>query len=510
MPDTQNIINSKKIGWLIIVVLCLIKLAIHLYANGHYGFHRDELLHLAAGDHLAWGYMEFPPMIGWLGKLERLLFGESLLAVRLFPALVGTALVLLSALITKELGGKNPAILLSGVCVLAAHAYYRNHTLFQPVAFDQLAWTLGFFYLIRHINTQEKKYIFYFAIVMALGFLNKYSILFYLGGIGIAILFTKNRKWLSQKYWWQATGLGVLIILPNLIWQWSYDFPVLDHFSELYNAQLNERSRMDFLQGQFFSMNPFNFPIWFGALFFLLLSPTMKTYRFFAWAFLGSLALFLLANGKHYYLFGIYPMFFAAGAVASEKLLNNKWILLIPVYAAFLLYSGFIRVPYGTPFLDIEAFVAYAGLERNEAGYQEGLTGDYADMFGWPEQVALIDSVYKSLSPEEQGQCLIWAENYGEAGAVQHFGKQYGLPAPTSKHGSFWIWGPGKRSGEVVISIGNETDDVNYFFEDVKLIKRIQHPYAIEEEQNIPLYLCKKPKITLHDYWPEWRDNIFD
>jgi hypothetical protein len=445
-----------------------------------------------------------------LGKLERLLFGESLLAVRLFPALAGVALVLLSGLIAKELGGKNLAILLCTVCVLASPAYYRNHTLFQPVVFDQLAWTLGFYYLIRHINTQQKKYFFYFALVMAFGFLNKYSILFYLAGVGIAMLLTENRKWLGQKVWWQAAALGLLIILPNLIWQWSYDFPVLDHFSELYNAQLNERSRLDFLQGQFFSMNPFNFPIWLAGLFFLLLYPTMKTYRFFGWAFLATLSLFLLAKGKHYYLFGIYPMLFAAGATGLEHSLKNNWKLIIPVYAIFLLYTGLIRMPYGTPFLPIEKFVAYAGLERNTDGYLEGLTSDYADMFGWPEQVALVDSVYRSLSPEEQAQCLIWAENYGEAGALQHFGKQYGLPAPVSKHGSFWIWGPGENAGEIVISIGNETDAVNYFFEEVKLIKRIKHPYAIEEEQNIPLYLCRKPKITLREYWPEWRDNIFD
>ena len=175
-----------------------------------------------------------------------------------------------------------------------------------------------------------------------------------------------------------------------------------------------------------------------------------------------------------------------------------------------MLVRGIGGIPYGTPLLPIERFVKYAGLEKNEEGRIEGLTGDYADMFGWHEQVTLIDSLYRSLSPEEQTRCVIWAENYGEAGAVFILGKAYGLPTPISKHGSFWLWGPSDLPGDLVTSIGNETDAVQYFFNDVQLIQTIRHPYAIDEEHNIPLYLCREPKIRLRNYWPQWRDNIFD
>ena len=349
--------TNPKVGWILIALFCLIKLSIHLYANGNYGFHRDELLHLAVGDHLAWGYMEFPPLIAWMGKLERLLFGESLLAVRFFPALIGTVLILLTSLIIKEMKGSTLAILIGGISFLAVHSYYRNHTLFQPVAFDQLFWVLGFYFLIRYINSENIKFLYFFTFSAALGFLNKYSMLVYLSGILVAILSTEYRQWFKQKHLWIAVGSALLLVIPNIIWQIQQDFPVLDHFAELSRRQAIESNRMDFILGQLGGMNPVNFPIWIIGLGALLFYKPLKKFRLFGFAYLFIGLFFLVNNGKHYYFFGFYPILFASGAIWLEDKVKGSWKYLLFPYLAFLLYTGIIRIPYGTPFLPIEKFI---------------------------------------------------------------------------------------------------------------------------------------------------------
>ncbi len=187
--DPNKFKYIREPWFLALLIISIAKLVIHLYANGNYGFHRDELLHLAVSEHLDWGYMEFPPLIALIGRIEQFLFGGSLLSIRLFPALVGVSLVWIAGLMAKEMKGKNFAIILAGICVFAAHSYYRNHTLFQPVAFDQLFWTLGYYWILRYINTEDKIYLLLMGITAGLGLMNKYSMLFWGAGIAIGFLF---------------------------------------------------------------------------------------------------------------------------------------------------------------------------------------------------------------------------------------------------------------------------------------------------------------------------------
>ena len=165
-------------------------------------------------------------------------------------------------------------------------------------------------------------------------------------------------------------------------------------------------------------------------------------------------------------------------------------------------------IPDLTPILPIEQFVKYADVEENNGRFE--LTSDYADMFGWEEQVKLVDSVYQSLPPNERNNCVLWAENYGEAGALKILGKKYDLPNPISRHGSFWSWGYGNKDADVWISLGNETPSVEYVFEEVELVKIITHKYAIDEENGIPLYICRKPKIDIEQWWADYEDHVFD
>lgn len=489
----------------LILVLCIVKFVVQWLGNRNYGFHRDELLHLSVGDHLDWGYMEFPQMIAFIGKIAYWLFGDSLLGIRLFPTLAGVGILILCCLIAKELGGKSRAILLAGVCILAFLPYYRNHTLFQPVAFDQFFWTLGFYATIRYINSHEKKFLLWLGITLGLGLLTKYTMLVWAFGLFIGLFFHQKGSLYTNKWLYLSGLIALLIFLPNLIWQVQHDFPIFKHLQALNENQLENIDPMAF------GLEQLNFPFTLiislfglGAFF---VGEKLKTYRPVGIAVIVIFWTLWLLHSKAYYVFGIYPVLFAGGAVQLQSLFSKKPVWTYIIGAVVLLPSIYF-IPEATPILPIETYVRYARLEEENGRVQ--LKGDYADMFGWEAQVKLVDSVYRSLTPKEQRNSVLWAENYGEAGALNILGKKYRLPNPISRHGSFWTWGYGTKNAPVWISLGNEKAAVEHVFEEVTLVKSITHKYAIGEENGIPLYICRKPKVDIEQWWAEYEKHIFD
>ncbi|NHF58615.1 glycosyltransferase family 39 protein [Flavobacteriaceae bacterium TP-CH-4] len=490
----------------IILPLAIIKLTIQFFGNRNYGFHRDELLHLSVSEHLDWGFMEFPPFIGFLGKIAFWIFDYSLFGVRLFPTLAGVAILVLCCSIAKALGGRSKALLIAGICVLAFLPFYRNHTLFQPVAFDQFFWTLGFYFVIRWINSQNKKWLFFLGITLGLGLLNKYTMLVWAFGLLVGLFFHEKGKVYKNKWFYLSGLLALLIFLPNIIWQFQNDFPLLRHLQALNKNQLEAIGPWDFVLQQL--ELPFTLAVSLLGVYAFLFDNTLQKYRTVGVAALVIFGTLWILKSKAYYVYAIYPVLFAGGAVKIEALLAKKpvWTYII---AGIIVLPSLYFIPEATPVLPIRKFEKYWGLEENEEGRIE-LTGDYADMFGWEEQVKLVDSVYQSLPPEERNNCILWAENYGEAGALKILGKKYGLPNPISRHGSFWSWGYGNKEAAVWISLGNETPTVEQVFEEISLVKVIYHKYAIGEENGIPLYICRKPKIDIKTWWGDYEEHIFD
>lgn len=490
----------------IISGLCLFKLAIHWFGNQNYGFHRDELLHLAASEHLDWGFMEFPPLIAFIGKLSYWLFDYSLIGVRLFPTLAGVAILILCCLMAKELGGKHWAVLLAGLCILAFVSFYRNHTLFQPVAFNQFFWTLGFFVLIKYLKTGRLTWLMFLGVVGGLGLMNKYLMLIWGLGVAIGLLFyDKGRLYKS----WRLYGAGLialLIFLPNILWQYQHGWPELLHLAELQSEQLNGQNPFSFGLSQLESL--FTFGVAAIGVFTLFKDNRLNQYRTVGIAVVVIFLTLWILQAKAYYFFGAYPVLFAAGAVKIEKWLKRTKPAWNYAAAGLIFLPSLYFIPEATPILPIEQHVKYQGLEEKNGRVE--LTSDYADMFGWKEQVQLVDSVYKSLPPNVRKQTVLWAENYGEAGALQILGDKYGLPDPISRHGSFWLWGYGNPNAQVWISIGNEKESVEHVFEEVELVKKIYHKYAIGEENGIPLYICRKPKVNIAKWWAEYEEHVFD
>ncbi len=506
MPLHLSYMNKedwKLYGW-IILVLSLVKLTIQCIGNRNYGFHRDELLHLSAGKHLDWGYMEFPPFIGWLGRLSEIFFNNSLTGTRLFSTLAGVGIIVITCMMVKEMKGRRAGVFLAGMCILGFASFYRNHTLFQPVAFDQLFWTLGFYFFIRYINRENKNDLIWMGVILGCGLMNKYTMLVWGFGAFIGIL-SYRRAALFKNKWLYISGLIALVVfLPNILWQANHNFPLFSHLSRLRETQLEEIGAFQFLIDQIES--PFTFIVIVLGIIGTFALSNQKKYIPISVAAIIMFSTMWILKSKTYYIYALYPVLFALGARMIEILSKNRsWLPY--VVGAIMVIPVIPYIPHMTPVFSIDQYLDYAEIEEEDGRYI--MTGDYADMHGWEEQAAIIDSVYKALSEEDRAACVLWAENYGEAGAMMVLGDKYNLPDPICRHGSFWTWGHGNASADVWLSLGNEEGAIDYAFHEKELVKIIKHPYAIGEEHNIPVYLCRRPKVDISDWWASYEPYIF-
>ena len=374
-------------------IFALIKTLLHLFTAQTIGLHRDELLYLALGRHLDWGYWSNPPLIGLISWVTQHTLGDSVLAVRFLPAVCGGLFFWLVLRMVQEMGGGKWAVYICAASLFGSMVWLRTFSMLQPVPFDVLFWTLAVFYLLKWINTRDDRWWWAVGVSIGLGMLNKYMLLF-LGAAAIpAFLLTSDRKVLLTKGPWHAVFIAAVITLPNIWWQWQYDFPALAHMQELRETQLENVKPMNFLLDQLLFHGP-GVLIWGGGLIWLLRARAGERYRVLGWLFLAVVALFLVMSGKSYYTIGAYPALFAAGAVYWESILQRTWSRV--ALAAFVLLLPLPLLPYGLPLMKPEALVQYyqkvkiEGALRWEDGEIHTLPQDFADMLGW-EEIGGID-----------------------------------------------------------------------------------------------------------------------
>ncbi len=518
--------DSKETRSLIILLAFTgATLLLHLLTNQRYGYFRDELYFLACSRHLASGYVDMAPLCAWILRLQTTLFGDSLFALRLFPAVAHALTVALTGILARELGGRTWAVALACTAALSAMVYLALGNFYSMNVFEPLFWTGCAWLLVRIINqspvgdlpaatgsklkTCATLWIACGALA-GLGFENKHSFVFFGVAIVVGLLFTPERRQLARPWVYLGGLVALALALPNILWQFRHDWATLELLRNVAQSDKNKvLGPVQFLAQQILIVNPATLPLWLGGLVWLLAAPAGRRYRLLGIAYLVTLAEFIIMKGKHYYLAPIYPMLFAAGSVAVEQLFARRGQWVKPVLAATMVGLAALLAPTILPILAPEKLIAYMRAihfepPRTETSHTAALPQLFADQFGWEEMVRSLARAYAELSPEDQKRVAIFAQNYGQAGAIDLFGPKYGLPPALSGHQNYYLWGPRDYPGELMLILdSNDADEREQFrsVEDLGLVK--SSPWAMPWEQRQHIYLCREPKVPLRDFWPK-------
>jgi hypothetical protein len=502
----------------VLLSLGLLKVALHIPFFNNYGYFRDELYYIACSNHLAWGYVDQPPLSLFILACVRFLFGDSLIAIRFITAVAGAVTVYLTGLTAREIGGGKFAVFLAALAAFAAPVYLGNAgRYFSMNAFDILFWALTIWLFVRIVKGGPGWLWILFGVSAGLGMLNKYSIGFLLFGLFVGMLLTPERKHLWGKWFWLGAAVGGLIFLPHVVWEVHNGFPTLEFMHNATTLKNTPTPPLEFFHGQLDDVGLANALLWIPGMVFLLFHPRGKPFRHFAFMYAAIFIVMVMQNAKVYYLSPAYPPLLAAGAVFYETLRAGRiWIRTTIVGMVILL--GLVALPFAVPVLPVDDFIQYSrrlGVtprqeERSSLG---ALPQYYADMFGWEEMVDIVEIGYRQLPADEQPGCLIYARNYGEAAAVDFFGKSRGLPPAASTHNSYWYWPPAQWDGKAAIIFASRTDsiasrrDLEQFFGEVRLVGITHNRYAMPFETGRPIFLCRKGRISIKELWA--RDKIF-
>ena len=496
----------------VLISFAFLKFGVHLAGIERYGFFRDELYYLACGRHLAWGYVDQPPLIAGVAWLSEHAFGTSLGAARIFPALAGAVLVFLAGLLARELGGGRFAQYLAAASTLFAPAILAMNSFLSMNAFEPVFWTLGAFLIARLANGGGPRLWLWFGLLAGVGLLNKHTMLVFGFGIVVGLLAAGAHREFTKKWIWLGAAIALAIFLPNLIWQVQHHWPQIEVVRNDRAFKTNLLSPAQFLWEQVLFMSPVSLPVGLAGLTWYFAGERGKRFRVLGYAFVCALVIFVSMNGKAYYLLPAYAVLFAAGGVALEPFLwspGRRWRGC--AYFAVLILTGLITLPFGVPILPVDLFARYQRWLpltqeiQTEHDSTSELPQLYADMFGWPEMTASIAGVYNSLPPADRRGCAILASNYGEAGAIDEFGAAYGLPKAISPHNSYFFWGSRDYTGECVILFGDHSESIKGFFGDVRQVATISNRYAMPNETGLAVYLCRRPKMPLAQMWPQLR-----
>jgi Dolichyl-phosphate-mannose-protein mannosyltransferase len=459
----------RKINGLI-YLFAIIKFIIpYLLQNSYYEPHRDEFLYLAEGHHLAWGFMEVPPMLSIFAWLTHL-FGDGMFWIKFWPDLFGAFTFIVTAKIIRKLGGKSFAIFLAFLPFIFG-VYLRLFFLFQPNTPEVFFWTIIAYSILCYIQTKKNKYLYFLGISIGLGMLSKYSVAIYAISILAGLLLTKQRKIFANKHLYYASIIALLIFLPTILWEYNHHFPIVVHMKELNDRQLQYVSPQSFLKDQLLMNLPCVF-IWLAGLYFTAFSFKGKNFRAFAWAYVFVIVLLLVLHGKNYYALGVYPVLLAFGAYHLEKFSEHRLKIRRYTFVLIPVLIGIVFIPISLPVAKPEALANYYNVMHTEKTgalkwedlQNHPLPQDFADMLGWEEMTQKMAKAYNSLDSNEKAHTFLFCDNYGEAGAVNYYRYKYNLPVAHSDNGSFLYWMPRNIHLDNLILITDDHEEMQHPF----------------------------------------------
>jgi MFS family permease len=494
--------------WILAVLFIVVKLCLHFSTNTNYELHRDEMLYFNMGSHLSFGYATVPPLTGFLAFIVKVIFGYSVFGIRLIPALLGAASIFIIAKTIRDIGGGILALVIASSSFILSTGFLLFDTLLTPNVTEQFLWLLTTYLLFRMISKDNPRLWIWIGIILGLAFLNKYSVLIYILGFFIAMLLTDHRKLFNSRYFYYSVIIGIMLILPNLLWQYSHGWPVLNHMDELKRTQMvNMRFLNYFIE--IFSLNSVSTFIWIGGLISLLVLKREKKNQFIGVASLLIILFFLFSKGKGYYILGLIPFLFAIGGYSMEKYLKDKLVFINYVILFITISFSLIAFPYGIPLFSFDELSRYSKktdrliiypFHRWEDGEIHPISQVYSDMTGWHELAGYVARAYSQLTKEEQKKCTIYVErDYGNAGAIHFYGKEYNLPDAITFLESYVMWAPDTIPDGPFIYINTEIGDIKKLFNNVKQVGCISDQYS--REKGLLVFLCTDPGVNVQEVY---------
>ncbi|MFN8242327.1 MAG: glycosyltransferase family 39 protein [Bacteroidales bacterium] len=498
---TKKIIVNNY--WIVTAIFIVVKLSLHFATAERYELLRDEMLFFNMGKHLDAGYVSVPPLTGLLAFISMKVFGFSVFGIRFFPALAGASSLLIISLIVKELGGKIPALVISCTGYLLAPGFLIVNSLFTPNAIEELIWLLITWLLFLMVRRNRPVLWIPVGLLVAIGFLNKYSVLFVVAAFLIAMVSSRYRYLLASRYFLFSLVTGLVIVFPNLLWQYNHGWPVIRHMTELKSSQLDLLGSLEF-PVSLYAFSQGSVFIWIIGLAGLLFSREGKELRFFGFATTLILAILMLLKGKGYYGLGCLPFLLAFGGYLLESRLT-RLVFLRNALFLFTSFMSILAIPSGLPVLSYDNYSRYVQATRRyivhpllrwDNGTYHDFSQAWSDMTGWEELVGYVKKAYESLGEDERGNCTIFGErNYGYAGAVFFYGYQYNLPEAITFHDSYVFWAPDSISAGPLIYIYRDINGLDSLFSDIKEVGSVENKYF--REKGLKVYLCKSPLVDI-------------
>jgi hypothetical protein len=500
---SESLATPKRISDTTVLLLLGLGVAVfHVFTNGQYGFHRDELDIVMNARQLDWGYVAYPPVTPFVARAGLTLFGDSLRGLRLFSAISQGIVVVLTGLMARDFGGRLPAQALAALAVAISPAALMAGTLIQYMAFDYLFWALLAFCVVRLLSTEDPRWWLGVGAAVGLGMMTKYTIIFFVAGLVVAVLLTRTRQALRSPFLWGGVAIALLIFLPNMIWQVRQGFISLEFLSAIHARDIAWGRTAEFLPEQLYvSTNPFILPLWIAGLCYCLFLPADKPYRALGWMFLVTFGLLWVTRGRGYYLAPAYAMFLAAGAAWWEGWLAGRtqtvrrlgwgisWAMLgVGIVVGVVLVKPI--APINSPLWAVTSEV----------------NGEVVEMIGWPDLVEQVAEIYAGIPDDEKPRTAILAGNYGEAGALDMYGPQYGLPPVISGSNSLWARGYGDPEPETVVVVGLERSYADSLFRSCRRAGQVSNRYGVSNEEttfHTGLYVCGQPWQGWPQTWAE-------
>ena len=501
--------NARILAWLksdfgILVLLAIARVVLHCATNGQYGFHRDELQMFDDARHLDWGFVVYPPLVPLLARLEIILFGTSLIGFRVLAAVAVSAAMVIAGLMAKELGGGRREQILAAIATGISPVSLAQGAVFQYVSFDYLWCVLLTYFLLRLLKTEDGRWWLAIGAVVGVGMQTKYTMAFFATGVVAAVVLTPARRYLSSAWLWAGVAVSLVIFLPNLVWQAQHQFISLDFLKHIHARDVGQGRTQGFLLQQFLlCVNPFTVPLLLMGLWFLFVRPEGKRYRALGWTYLATLALFVVAKARFYYLAPMYPVLLAAGSVLWGQRVRSSRPARSRV-AEGILWAGMLVGAVGFGLIVMPVAPIGSVVWR----FTSKVHDQFREEIGWTDLAQTVAQVYESLPPEERARTGILTGNYGEGGALNLYGPGLGLPRAMAGTNSFWYRGYTEPQAETVIVVGFDLDEAEELFTSCGVVAKNTNRYKVvnEESRDHPdILVCRHLRKTWPEFWQKFR-----